>query len=106
MTDLVNYVKLNDDNTLTGNIASISYDIDFDGVPYNGRNDKAPVYRLYASSPRKRRIEIGVVFRNISQRETAYLSVSINTGNGILKANLGRYPEQDDESLMSIIPWD
>ncbi|MBP2449784.1 hypothetical protein [Rhizobium leguminosarum] len=35
-----------------------------------------------------------------------YYSLSINTGHGRLNANLGRYPGQDDEDLMAVIPWD
>ena len=31
--------------------------------------------------------------------------MSVNTGHAKLNANLGRYPGQDDEMLMAIIPW-
>ena len=35
-----------------------------------------------------------------------YLSLSVSTGHGRLNANLGRFPGQDDEDLMAVIPWD
>ncbi len=44
---------------LTGNIASISYDVDILGQRFVSDNPKAPQFRLYAKSPRGRTVEIG-----------------------------------------------
>ncbi|TMV18893.1 hypothetical protein BJG94_15080, partial [Rhizobium sp. Td3] len=54
MTDLVNFIRINADNTLSGNIASVAYDSTL---------AKAPVYRLYAKSPKGRRVEIGGIWK-------------------------------------------
>ncbi|MCM2294809.1 DUF736 domain-containing protein [Allorhizobium sp. BGMRC 0089] len=106
MTDLVNFVRVTE-NGLLGNIASMAYDIDFTGVPYTSTNPKAPEFKLYAKSPRGKQVEIGAVWRKYSENtKRHYLTVTIHTGHGTLNANLGKYPEQDDEDLMSIIPWD
>ncbi|MBB4346267.1 hypothetical protein GUK30_38345 [Rhizobium leguminosarum] len=35
-----------------------------------------------------------------------YYALTVNTGYGKLNANLGRYPGQDAEDLMAVIPWD
>ena len=62
--------------------------------------------RLYAKTPRGRRIEIGGIWEK--QKKTGdgtYFSLSADTGFGKLNANLGRFPGQDDESLMAVIPW-
>ena len=54
MTDLVNFIRFNEDNSLSGNIASLAYDIDILGEAFESTNAKAPVYRLFAKSPRGR----------------------------------------------------
>lgn len=51
MTDLVNFIRFNDKNTLTGNIASVAYDLDIFGEEFDSTNAKAPVYRLFAKTP-------------------------------------------------------
>lgn len=106
MTDLVNFIRLETNETLTGNIASIAYDLDIFGEKFESTNPKAPAYRLFARSPRGRRVEIGGVWEKENQTGGKYLTVSVNTGYGKLNANLGRYPGQDDETLMAVIPWD
>ena len=106
MTDLANFIRINDDKSISGNIASISYDLDIAGEPYASSNAKAPVYRLFAKSPRGRRIEIGGIWRKKNLNGGDYLSLSVNTGHGRLNANLGRFPGQDDEDLMAVIPWE
>ena len=62
MTELANFIRINEDNTISGNIASISYDLDITGEPFTSTNAKAPVYRLFAKSPRGRRIEVGGIW--------------------------------------------
>lgn len=106
MTDLVNFIRFNDNNTLTGNIASVAYDLDIFGEEFDSTNAKAPVYRLFAKTPRGRRAEIGGIWKKQNQNGGDYFTLSVNTGYGKLNANLGRYPAQDDEDLMAVIPWD
>ena len=106
MTELANFIRINEDNTISGNIASISYDLDITGEPFTSTNAKAPVYRLFAKSPRGRRIEVGGIWQKKNQSGGDYLSLSVNTGHGRLNANLGRFPGQDDEDLLAVIPWD
>lgn len=106
MTELTNFIRFNEDNTISGNIASISYDLDISGEPFTSTNAKAPVYRLFAKSPRGRRIEVGGIWKKKNQNGGGYLSLSVNTGHGRLNANLGRFPGQDDEDLMAVIPWE
>ncbi|ANH08752.1 UNVERIFIED_ORG: DUF736 domain-containing protein (plasmid) [Roseateles sp. XES5] len=106
MTELANFIRINEDNTISGNIASISYDLDITGEAFTSTNAKAPVYRLFAKSPRGRRIEVGGIWQKKNQTGGDYLSLSVNTGHGRLNANLGRFPGQDDEDLMAVIPWD
>lgn len=105
MTDLVNFIRFNEDKTLSGNIASLAYDIDIVGQEYDSTNAKAPVYRLFAKTPRGRRVEIGGIWKRQNQSSGTYFNLAVNTGHGTLNANLGRYPGQDDESLMAVIAW-
>lgn len=105
MTDLVNFIRFNEDNSLSGNIASLAYDIDILGEAFESTNAKAPVYRLFTRSPRGRRVEIGGIWKRQNQNGGTYLTLAVNTGHGTLNANLGRYPGQDDEELMAVIPW-
>lgn len=106
-TELTNYIEFAEDGkSLSGNIASISYDIDIAGEPYNSENPKAPVYRLFANSPGGKRIEIGGIWKKQNQSGSDYYTVTVNTGYGKLNANLGRYPGRDDKVFMAIIPWD
>ena len=105
MTDLVNYIKIDGDK-VAGNIATITFDIDVTGEPVHSENPAAPVYRLYGKSPRNRRIEVGGIWKKKNQNGGDYLSLSVSTGHGRLNANLGRFPGQDDEDLMAVIPWD
>ena len=114
--ELTNYIQFAEDGkSLRGNIASISYDIDIAGEPYDSEHPKAPVFRLFAKSPRGKRIEIGGIWKKQNQSGGDYYTLTVNTGYGKLNANLsanaqhlsrGRYPGQDNEDLMAIIPWD
>ncbi|MQB23134.1 hypothetical protein DXT90_21135 [Agrobacterium tumefaciens] len=40
MTDLVNFIRFNDNNTLTGNIASVAYDLDIFGNRHSSGKQK------------------------------------------------------------------
>nr|WP_247871780.1 DUF736 family protein [Ochrobactrum sp. LM19] len=106
MSELLNFIRIEENGTLSGNIASLAYDIDVIGEPFESTNAKAPAHRLFARTPRGRRVEIGGIWQKKNQNGGDYLSLSVNTGFGKLNANLGRFPNQDDEDLMSVIPWD
>ncbi|ASY61462.1 DUF736 family protein [Sinorhizobium sp. CCBAU 05631] len=105
MADLVNFIKIDGDK-ITGNIASLSYDLDVTGEAIASDNPKAPVFRLFGKTPRGRRIEIGGIWKKKNQNGGDYYTLSVNTGFAKLNANLGRYPGQDDESLLAVIPRD
>jgi len=79
---------------------------DITGEPFSSTNKDAPVYRIHAKSPRGRRLELGGIWKKKNQNGGDYLSLSVSTGHGRLNANLGRFPGQDDEDLMAVIPWD
>ena len=105
--ELTNYIQFIDDGArLKGNIASIAYDVDVSGERYTSANPKAPAYRLFAKSPRGKAVEIGGIWKKQNRENADYYTLSVNTGYGRLNANLGRYPGQDDEDLVAIIPWD
>ena len=105
MNTLVNYIKIDGDK-VAGNIATITFDIDLTGEAVQSENPKAPLFRLYAKSPRNRQIEIGGIWKKKNRQDADYYTLSVNTGFAKLNANLGRFPGQDDESLMAVIPWD
>ena len=73
---------------------------------YFSTNKDAPVFRIFAKSPRGRRVELGGIWKKKNQNGGDYLSLSVSTGHGRLNANLGRFPGQDDEDLMAVSPWD
>ncbi|MGO4450407.1 DUF736 family protein [Phyllobacterium sp. TAF24] len=107
MTDnLVNFIQINENDTITGNIATVAFDIDITGEKLNSDNPKAPVFKLFAKTPRGRKIEIGGIWEKKAAKGTTYYTLSVNTGYDKLNANLGRYPGQDDTTLMAVIPWD
>ncbi|CAN7714355.1 DUF736 family protein [Rhizobium sp. LjRoot98] len=105
MSDLVNFIRFTETG-LSGNIASMAYDIDLTGEEISSTNPKAPVYRILAKTPRGRSVEIGGIWKKINQNGSGYYTLSVNTGYGRLNANLGRFPGQDDDDLMAVIPWD
>lgn len=102
---LTNFIQI-DGNKISGNIATISFDIDVTGEPVNSDNEKAPKYRLFAKSPRGRNVEVGGIWERLNADNKPYLSLSLNTGHNRWYANLGRYPGQDDETVMAVIPND
>jgi uncharacterized protein (DUF736 family) len=107
MSNLINFIQIDEAaNTITGNIATLTFDIDITGEAVTSDNPKAPVFRLFAMTPRNRRIEIGGIWKKQNRQDQDYYSLSVNTGHGRINANLGRYPGQDDETLMAVIPWD
>ncbi len=106
MSDLVNFIQINPEtNRIIGNIATLSFDIDITGEILDSTNAKAPTFRLYAMTPRKRRIDIGGIWTKQNGEGIDYFSLSVNTGFGRYNANLGRYPGQDDGNLFAVIPW-
>lgn len=98
MTDLVNFIRFNDNNTLTGNIASAAYDLDIFGEEFDSTNAKAPVYGLFAKTPRGRRVEIGGIWKKQNQNGREYFTLSVNTGYGKLNANLVATPDRTTRS--------
>ncbi|MEO0923859.1 MAG: DUF736 family protein [Pseudomonadota bacterium] len=102
MENLTNYVSINGDK-LTGNIASITFDVDFRGTAVVSDNEKAPKFRLTAKSPRGRDVEIGAIWEKTSQEGKEYFSFKVDTGSGPLYGNLGRYQGQDDDTLYAMI---
>ena len=106
MTDtLANFIQI-DGKKITGNIATLSFDIDVTGEPVTSDNEKAPKYRLFAQSPRGRRVEVGGIWERLNADDKPYLALTLNTGHSRWYANLGCYPGQDDETLMAVIPND
>jgi uncharacterized protein (DUF736 family) len=102
MTDLTNFIRIDGDK-LTGNVATLTFDIDFAGEPVASDNPDAPKFRIFAKSPRGRRIEIGALWQNMNRDEKPYYSLSLNTGHSRFYANLGRYPGQDEDNLYAVI---
>jgi hypothetical protein len=51
MADLVNFIQIDGDK-VTGNIASLSYDLDVTGEAIASDKPKAPVFRLFDKTPR------------------------------------------------------
>ncbi|MGE4409620.1 MAG: DUF736 domain-containing protein [Sphingobium sp.] len=99
---LTNFIKI-DGNNLTGNIATLSFDIDITGVAMHSENEKAPVFRLYAKSPRGRQIEVGGIWQRTNAKGAPYYALTLASGHGRWFANMGRYPGQDDDSLYAVI---
>ncbi|WP_349963418.1 DUF736 family protein [Rhizobium sp. ZPR3] len=106
-SELTNFIQFVDDGArLRGNIASVAYDFDVSGEAFASANPKAPAYRLFAKSPKGKQVEIGGIWKKQNRDNADYYTLTVNTGYGKLNANLGRYPGQDDEDLMAVIPWD
>jgi uncharacterized protein (DUF736 family) len=105
MSDLVSFIR-STETGLSGNIASMAYEIDWTGEEISSTNPKAPVYCILAKTPRGRSVEIGGIWKKINQNGSDYYTLSVNTGYGRLNANLGRFPSQDDDDLMAVIPRD
>ena len=107
MTNFIQFDKDDIDNAKgTGLISTIDRDLDIKVTPFDSTNEKAPTHRVYAKSPRGHDIEVGGIWKKKNQNGGDYLSLSVSTGHGRLNANLGRFPGQDDEDLMAVIPWD
>lgn len=106
MTDaLINFIQI-DGNKITGNIATMAFDIDIEGEPLESDNEKAPIFRIFGRTPRGRRVQIGGIWQRLNQQDQPYMTLTVNTGHGPFYANLGRYPGQDDETVYAIIPND
>ena len=82
----------------------MSFDIDVTGESVDITSDKSPVFRLYAQSPRGRRIDVGGIWQRTNKDGNPYYSLTLNTGHSRWYANLGQYPGQDDPSLYAVIP--
>ncbi|WP_420337184.1 DUF736 domain-containing protein [Roseibium sp.] len=104
-TNLTNYIQFAGDK-LTGNIATLSFDVDVSGEAFHSDNDKAPKFQLYAKSPAGRRIQIGGIWERANAKGDPFFTLTINTGHSKFYANLGLYPGQDDDTLQAVIPND
>jgi uncharacterized protein (DUF736 family) len=106
MTDnLINFIRI-EGNKITGNIATLTFDIDVTGEAYESDNEKAPVFRLYAKTPRGRSIQIGGIWQRLNSKDEPYYTLTVDTGHARFYANLGKYPGQDDDTIYAVIPND
>jgi uncharacterized protein (DUF736 family) len=104
MTELTNFIRFNEDGTLSGNIAALDFDINVTGEKLGQNKEDGPVYRLFGYSPHGRKVEIGGVWRQTNKRGQGYFQLTAHTPNRVFRANLGLYPGLDDESVRIIIP--
>jgi uncharacterized protein (DUF736 family) len=100
---LTNFIKI-DGAEVAGNIATLAFDIDVTGETVGSENNKAPVFRLFARSPRGRWIDVGGIWERRNAQDKPYYTLALNTGHGRWYANLGRMAGQDDDSLYAVIP--
>ncbi|MAM10351.1 MAG: hypothetical protein CML23_07805 [Rhizobiaceae bacterium] len=108
MTELSNFIRFNENGTFNGNFATVLHDFDVFGTPVKNPGPKAPKYRVFAKSPRGRAVEIGGIWENEKKDgDGTYLSLAIrpDLSGQTIRANLGRFPGQDDEDLQAIILW-
>ena len=103
MADLSNYIRI-DGYSVTGNVATLAFDIDVTGEGVDSTSDKSPVFRLYAKSPRGRSIDVGGIWQRTNQEGQPYYTLTINTGHARWYANLGKYPGQDEDNMYAVIP--
>ena len=105
---LTNYIQFKGGDIGTaigfGLISTLERDVDIKVVPFISTNPKAPSHRVFGRSPRGLDIEIGGIWKKLNTEKEIYYSLSVKSLK--LNANLGRYPGQDDPTLMAIIPWD
>ncbi|OYR17622.1 DUF736 family protein [Brucella thiophenivorans] len=109
MNNLTNFIKFNNDDIETsegtGRISTLTKDLSIKAVPVTAaKSDKTPTHRIYAKSPAGFDIQVGAIWKNMSKQDKEYFTLNIKAIE--YRANLGRYPEQDDESLQAIIEWD
>ena len=100
---LTNFVTI-DGDSLKGNVATLAFDIDITGKRHDSENENAPVFKLFANSPRGKKIDIGGIWERTNNEGNTYLALTISTGYCKWYANLGRWPGQDDKTLYSVIP--
>jgi len=109
MTDeLVNWIKI-EGNKLAGNVATVAFDVDVFGETADEEEDAEPlqrVYRLFASSPRGRRVEIGAVWERPGTDGMPAYSMTLHTGHGRWYARLVRFPGREDDGLYQVCPHD
>lgn len=95
----IGYVTKNGD-TYTGALKTltISAPIQFIANAKKG-NDKAPDFRVMSGN-----IELGAAWNKTSQNGGEYVSVKLEAPEfGVLYANLGQAPGQDDEDVYALI---
>lgn len=98
-----NYVKIEGD-TLIGNFATLAFDVDVTGELVDREESSAPAFRLFGTSPRGYRIEVGVMWaRSKSTGEDGYM-VTLHTGHGRWIARLT--PIADRKGFYRVIPSD
>ncbi|WP_180902488.1 DUF736 domain-containing protein [Martelella soudanensis] len=100
----LNYVRFNESGeTFEGNIASLEFDEDIRGVKLESSNIGAPAYRVYGKTQKDQEVEIGAVWRRKNDQGQEYLQMSVHMRGRTVRANLGKYPGETDDSLMSVI---
>jgi len=109
MNTATNFIKFDSDNIEnsagSGRISTLTNDLTIKVMPINNpKSDKTPTHRIYSKSPAGFDIQVGGIWKNKSQQGKEYFSITLKAID--FRANLGRYPEQDDESLQAIIEWD
>ena len=102
----LNYIQFDEKReTFVGNVASLEFDEDIHGIKLEGGNDNSPAYRIFGKTPKNRDVEIGAVWRRENEQGQEYLQMSVHLPGRTLRANLGKYPGEFDDSLMSVIFW-
>ncbi|PRX08525.1 UNVERIFIED_ORG: uncharacterized protein (DUF736 family) [Martelella mediterranea] len=102
----LNYVQFDATReTFEGNIASLEFDEDIRGVKLDNNNEGSPAYRVYGKIPKDREVEIGAVWRRKNEQGQEYFQMSVHMPGRTVRANLGKYPGEIDDKLMSVIFW-
>lgn len=102
----LNYVQFDGTReTFEGNIASLEFDEDIRGIKLDSNNEGSPAYRVYGKTPKNREVEIGAVWRRKNEQGQEYFQMSVHMPGRTVRANLGKYPGEIDDKLMSVIFW-
>lgn len=109
MNNVTNFIKFDCETIETsagaGRISTLTHDLEITVLPVtNPKSDKTPSHRIYAKSPAGYDIQVGGIWKNVSQQKKEYFTLNVKDIE--FRANLGRFPDQDDESLQAVIGWD
>ena len=98
-----NFVKI-EDGILSGNFATLAFDVDVTGELMKCEQIQAPAYRLYGKSPRGYRIEIGVMWARPNSSGSDGFIVTLHTGHGRWHARI--MPTSGRKGFFRVIPSD